>query len=187
MSFFELLLIAVGLSMDCFAVAICIAMAGKPGWKDVIRLAFFFALFQGGFPIIGWTIGDGLQHYIAAVDHWIAFAILAFIGGRMIVHSYHPETQKQFINIGKISVVITLSIATSIDSLVTGVSFGFIQVNIWVAALLIFIITFLNTLIAVRLGTKTRIIPVSWAERLGGVVIIAIGCKVVFDHLTSLS
>ncbi|MFH1297031.1 MAG: manganese efflux pump MntP family protein [Bacteroidota bacterium] len=181
MSTVELLLIALGLSMDCFAVAIGICACQRHSWRTILTLALFFGLFQAIMPVIGWLIGESLSDLIAAFDHWIAFALLAFIGGKMIAQSLKHEQQKAIRDI-KIPILITLSLATSIDALITGLSFGFIDVNILTAGIIIFVTTFLVTIIGAKLGEKTIFIPARWAERIGGIVLILIGLKVVLDH-----
>ena len=179
----SLILISLGLSMDCFAVSLSFGTAHKLHWKDVLLMAFLFGLFQGIMPLFGWLVGSSIQSLIAPVDHWIAFAILAFIGLKMIWQSFNTEEEKRSIDIRKITVLLTLSIATSIDALITGVGFGFIRVNILVAVSIISFITFVVSVIGAKLGEKTTFLPARWAEFFGGAVLIAIGVKVVVEHL----
>ena len=146
-------------------------------------MAFLFGLFQGVMPLIGWLVGSSIQSFIAPVDHWIAFAILAFIGLKMIWQSFTISGENRSIDIRKITVLITLAIATSIDALITGVGFGFIRVNILEAVVIISVITFFVSVIGAKLGEKTTFIPAKWAEILGGIVLIAIGVRVVLEHL----
>jgi manganese efflux pump family protein len=182
----ELFLISLGLSMDCFAVALTFGSSRKLVWKDVLRMAFLFGLFQGVMPIIGWLIGHSIQGLIEPVDHWIAFAILASIGVKMVWQSFLDGEEKRPVDIRKISVLITLSIATSIDALITGVGFGFIRANIYEAVIIISIITFAVSVIGAKMGEKTTFIPARWAEFMGGLVLIAIGVKVVVEHLAGI-
>ncbi len=183
MSFFEIVLIALGLSMDCFAVSLSFGTSQKLTWRDILRTATFFGLFQGLMPVIGWVIGNSIQRYIITVDHWIAFGILAFIGIKMIIQAFGIGESKKPMDIRKLSVLLSLSFATSIDALITGVSFGFIPVNILVTALIITVVTFLNTINGAKLGEKTTFIPAKWAEVIGGMVLIAIGTKILLEHL----
>jgi putative Mn2+ efflux pump MntP len=183
MNFFELFLIGLGLSMDCFAVAISLGSCHRPGWKDIIRMSLFFGIFQGLMPVIGWMIGDSFKSLIQSVDHWIAFGILGFIGLHMISQFFTIREKKKPINIRKTSVLISLSLATSIDALVTGITFGFIQVNILKAAVIIPIVTFIVSLTGAKMGEKSTFIPAKWAELFGGIVLICIGTKILFDHL----
>jgi putative Mn2+ efflux pump MntP len=182
----ELLLISLGLSMDCFAVALTFGTSRKLLWKDVLRMSILFGLFQGAMPLIGWFVGHSLQSFIEPVDHWIAFAILAFIGLKMVWQSFLIGDQKRSLDIMKISVLITLAIATSIDALITGVGFGFIRANILEAVVIISVVTFLVSVLGAKLGEKTTFIPARWAEFGGGIVLIAIGVKVVLEHLSML-
>jgi putative Mn2+ efflux pump MntP len=176
-------MISLGLSMDCFAVSLSFGFSQKLGWKDVLKMAFFFGLFQGVMPLIGWMVGNGFQPMIEPVDHWIAFAILGFIGIKMIWQSFSIGEEKRSINIRSYIVLITLSIATSIDALITGIGFGFIQVNIVKAVFIISIITFIVSVTGAKLGEKTTFIPARWAEFAGGLVLIAIGTNLLLVHL----
>lgn len=183
MNFVELLLISLGLSMDCFAVAIGLGSARRMSWKKILKLAFFFGLFQGLMPLAGWIVGNSFQSMVEAFDHWIAFAILAFIGVKMIIQSFRKEDEKKLLDINKLSVILSLAVATSIDALITGISFGFIRVNILEAVAVISVVTFLVSVLGARLGGKADFIPPSWAERIGGVVLIGIGVKILIEHL----
>ena len=183
MNLTSLFLISLGLSMDCFAVSLSFGTSRKLVWSDILLMAFLFGLFQGVMPLIGWLVGSSIQSFIAPVDHWIAFAILAFIGLKMIWQSFTISGENRSIDIRKITVLITLAIATSIDALITGVGFGFIRVNILEAVVIISVITFFVSVIGAKLGEKTTFIPAKWAEILGGIVLIAIGVRVVLEHL----
>jgi manganese efflux pump family protein len=183
MSLLEILLIGLGLSMDCFAVSVSFGICGKLAWKDVLKISIFFGVFQGVMPVIGWLIGTSFQSLIQAVDHWLAFGILAIIGIRMVSQFFVHETKRKTTDIRKTPVLLTLSVATSIDALATGISFGFIKVNILEAASIISGITFIVSLIGSRLGAKSTFIPAKWAELLGGIVLIVIGTKILLNHL----
>ena len=172
--------------MDCFAVSLTFGASRKLIWKDILLMAFLFGLFQGVMPLIGWFVGNSIKSFIEPVDHWIAFAILASIGIKMVWQSFLNGDERKPVDIRKISVLISLAIATSIDALITGVGFGFIRVNIIEAVVIISIITFLVSVIGAKLGEKTTFIPARWAEFAGGIVLISIGVKVVLEHLTFL-
>ena len=187
MSFLELFLLGLGLSMDCFAVSLTLGTAQKLQWKEVLTMAFLFGLFQGLMPLVGWVIGNTFQSLILSVDHWIAFGILAFIGFHMIIESFRLKENKKIIDASKISVLIGLAVATSIDALATGVGFGFMHVNIFRAVLIITTITFTVTIIGARLGIRSNLIPARWAELAGGIVLILIGVKILLTHLGYLS
>ena len=183
MSVLELFIIGLGLSMDCFAVSLSFSTCGRLQWKDVLKMSAFFGIFQGIMPLVGWFIGSSFQSLIRAVDHWLAFGILAIIGIRMIRQFFVHETKRKFTDIRKTSVLVTLSFATSIDALATGIGFGFIKVNIMEAVLIITGVTFIVSMIGSRLGARSSFIPARWAELLGGVVLIGIGTKILLDHL----
>ena len=184
MSFIELLLIALGLSMDCFAVSLSFGAQGKLVRKDILRIAFVFAVFQALMPVLGWLVGNAVKSYLADVDHWIAFAILAAIGLKMIWESFKEEHEKRPVDIREWKVLLGLALATSIDALVTGVSFGFISVNILLSVTIIGFITFLNSIAGAYVGIKSIHISARWAEITGGLVLIGIGVKIVLEHLS---
>jgi putative Mn2+ efflux pump MntP len=169
--------------MDCFAVSLSFGTTRKLLWKDILLMALLFGIFQGMMPLIGWMVGSSIQSFIAPLDHWIAFAILASIGTKMIWQSFSIGGEKRPVDIRKITVLLSLSVATSIDALVTGVGFGFIRVNIFEAVVIISIITFVVSVIGAKLGEKTTFIPARWAEIIGGTVLIAMGVKIVLEHL----
>jgi len=175
-------LIAFGLAMDCFAVALGICTCHRQSWRNILRMALFFGLFQGLMPVVGWLIGESLRDPIEAFDHWIAFALLAFIGGKMIFQSFRHQRDARIHDL-KLTVLLALAIATSIDALITGLSFGLIHVNILKAGMIIFVITFLVTIVGSKLGEKITFFSARWAETAGGVMLILIGIKVVLDHL----
>ena len=182
MSLVELILIALGLSMDCFAVAVGLCIYQRQSWHNILKMALFFSLFQALMPVLGWFVGDSLKELIVEVDHWVAFVLLALIGGKMILQSFNNRQDKRIHKL-TFPVLITLSVATSIDALITGLSFGFIEVNILRAGIIIFVITFLVTIAGAKMGEKTTFLPARWAERIGGIVLILIGVKIVLDHL----
>ena len=179
----EVFLIALGLSMDCFAVSVTFGTSRKLTWKDLLRMALFFGVFQGLMTFIGWWFGDAMKQFIESVDHWVAFSILSIIGARMIIESFKLHDEKKSMDIRKLNVLLSLSVATSIDALMTGVSFGFIQVDIIMTTLLISVVSFLVTVIGGKLGEKSTFIPAKKAELAGGIVLILIGIKILIEHL----
>jgi putative Mn2+ efflux pump MntP len=124
--------------------------------------------------------------YLSKVDHWIAFGILTIIGLRMIYESFKGEDEKRSVDIRDWKILLTLSLATSIDALITGVSFGFVKVNIALAALTIALVTFLNSLAGAWVGERSIHISPRWAEIIGGLVLIGIGIKIVLEHLATV-
>lgn len=186
MGWFSLVAIAVALAMDAFAVAIVTGLTVKPLTKrHVFRLGFHFGLFQFLMPLIGWAAGSAVQQYIEDFDHWIAFCLLGFVGGRMIWGSMHGDEE------GKRAVsdptsgwsLIVLSVATSIDALAVGLSLGVIGSGIVLPAAVIGVVAAVFTTAGMALGRK---IGSAWGKRVeiaGGFILVAIGIKIVVDHV----
>ena len=182
----SLLFIAVGLSADCFAVALSSSCAMKTLTRfQILRTSLSFGLFQAIMPVLGWLAGRTLINFIGSFDHWLAFALLGFVGGRMIWESFHPEREdEKKTDFTKGWVLLTLSLATSIDALAVGLSFAFLKVNILAASLTIGITCFLITIIGFILGRKVGEYVGKRAELVGGLILIAIGLKILLTHLS---
>lgn len=184
MSFFELFLLAVGLSMDAFAVSICEGLSMKKlNLKRAGILALFFGGFQAGMPLIGYLLGKNFQQYITSIDHWIAFLLLLIIGGSMIKESFDKDEEKKENKKFCLKYVSVLAIATSIDALAVGITFAFLQVRIVPAVCLIGITTFVLSFIGVKIGNVFGSKYKSKAELLGGIILIIIGIKILVEHL----
>lgn len=183
MNLLETFLIALGLSMDCFAVSLSFGAQKKLAGRDIFRVAFYFALFQGLMPVIGWAIGITLKVFLSRIDHWIAFGILTAIGLRMIWESFKGEDEKRSVDIRDRKVLLSLSLATSIDALISGLSFGFVQMNILLAISLIAVVTFLNSIAGALVGKHAIHISSRWAEIAGGLVLIGIGLRILSEHV----
>lgn len=183
MSFFEVFLIALGLSMDCFAVAISFGSKKHLSRLDIIRMGLFFGFFQGFMPLIGWFAGGKVSYLIEDADHWIAFVLLWAIGLRMVVQSFQKGELVKPTDIRDLRILLTLSIATSIDALVIGVSLGVAKVGLWKIISQISVVTFIMTFLGAKLGEKTSLIPPKRAELVGGLVLMGIGVKVLIQHL----
>ena len=185
MGIVELILIAIGLSMDSLAVSLTSGSMQCVSYKKGIKIAVVFALFQAIMPVLGWLVGVTFKDSIEQIDHWIAFSILFIIGLKMILEAVkiNPEDRKYSINNNKI--LILLAIATTIDAFVVGISFGFLNVSIINASIIIGIITFLFSYGGICLGKLNRFIKPRTAELIGGLVLILIGIKIVIEH-TSL-
>lgn len=189
----EIWLLAVGLAMDCFAVSIASGITlNRIRWKPMLVMAFFFGLFQAVMPLIGWLGTHFFSHLIEAVDHWIAFGILLFLGGRMVRESFKEEEVRHMPDATRLSVVLTLAVATSIDALAVGVSFACLGVDRWSSILpptgIIGLVSFLFSMTGLLLGIRfghglARRLK---AERLGGLILIAIGIKIVLEHTMNL-
>ena len=183
MSFLTLFLIAVSLSFDSFAVSVSSGLLKKEiiFWQAV-RIAFFLAFFQASMPIIGWLGGISIKDFIEPIDHWIAFGLLSAIGIKMILESFKDEESKN-VNPLDIRFIISISIATSIDALVVGISFAIIAVNILLAFFIIGSITFLASMLGILCGKKSGGKFGKRMEILGGVILIVIGLKILLEHL----
>ena len=189
MGFFELFLIGIGLSMDAFAVAICKGLGmERINKRDTLLLALFFGGFQALMPLTGYLLGSRFASYIERWDHWIAFVLLAFIGGNMIRESRagDKEDEEQPSN-GEVrhKELLVLAVATSIDALAVGVTFSMVElsVSIGLAVALIGCTTFLISLGGVCVGNVFGARYKSRAELVGGAILILIGVKVLLEHL----
>lgn len=181
----EVFLIGVGLSMDAFAVAICRGLKMQKfhaGQTAVIAL--FFGGFQALMPLLGWLLGKQFEKYITAVDHWIAFALLAIIGGKMIYDSFKKdEDDKSEKDIFNVKELFFMAVATSIDALAVGITFAFLSVNIWSSITIIGLTTFALSAIGVLIGHKFGAKYKNKAELAGGVILVLIGLKILLEHL----
>ena len=184
MSWLNLLGIAVGLAMDAFAVSIAAGLSlGRVTPRHVFRLAFHFGLFQFMMPILGWWVGSRIQSYVAAYDHWLAFGLLAFVGGKMLLDALSGQERETRSNPTRGWMLVMLSVATSIDALAVGLSMAFLRVSILLPCIVIGIVAALFS--GVGISFAGRILR-GWertAEVFGGVVLIAIGLRVVISHL----
>ena len=188
MSFFEIFMIGVGLSMDAFAVAICKGLNMRKLDKvQTLVSAFFFGGFQALMPFVGWLLGKQFEAYITSFDHWIAFVLLAFIGGKMIWDVFKGDDKDESCceEGAKLDVkeLFMLAIATSIDALAVGISFAFLQVNIVSAITLIGCTTFVISAAGVFIGHKFGSKYEDKASLAGGIILILIGLKILLEHL----
>lgn len=186
MGIVELILVAVGLSMDAFAVAVCKGLGMKRlDLRHAMVIALFFGGFQALMPLVGWALGAGFQSLIEPVDHWIAFVLLAFIGGKMLWDAFHEEDGQPSCPSEHLDVreILVLAIATSIDALAVGVSFAFLQVDIVPAVSLIGVITYALSFLGVGAGHLFGVRFEKPATIVGGVVLIGIGLKILLEHL----
>jgi manganese efflux pump family protein len=170
--------------MDCLAVSIaCGINMKKREWWPFLRIALSFSVFQGIMPIIGWLAGSTFKHLIESFDHWIAFGILLLLGVRMIYEQYHHHPDHKKLNPYKKRVIFMLSVATSIDALAVGLSFAILNINLYLSSCIIFVTTFIISTLGLIIGHhshKRHKIP---AELIGGLVLIAIGTKILIEHL----
>lgn len=185
MSLFEILLIAVGVSADAFAVSLSqgVTMRRAFRWQHALVIAGLFGAFQAVMPLLGWLLGRGFADAISGIDHWIAFGLLALVGGKMLWEAFHDDQDDEDVEPSlDLRGLLVLSVATSIDALAVGVSFAALSVNLPLALVLIGGVTFVISLAGVRLGCSVG----SWlgkpAEVLGGLILIGIGVRILLDH-----
>lgn len=188
MGFVELFLIAVGLSMDAFAVSVCKGLCMKRlnvGQAAVIAL--FFGGFQALMPLVGWVLGTQFERFITPVDHWIAFGLLALIGSKMLWDAFHEDGEEGMAcpADGKLDMreLTMLAIATSIDALAVGITFAFLRVDIVMSVGLIGLTTFVLSLFGVAVGHRFGARYERPATIVGGIVLILIGLKILLEHL----
>lgn len=190
--FFTLLLMGVGLAMDAFAVSICKGLSmRKVNKKQCLVIGLFFGGFQALMPFIGWVLGSQFEQYITSIDHWIAFILLGFIGGKMVVEAIREKDEA--VEVGKmdppldLKEMFILAIATSIDALAVGITFAFLQVPIVEAISIIGITTFVISVIGVYVGNFFGNRYKKKAELVGGMILILIGVKILLEHLGILA
>ncbi|MDD5066032.1 MAG: manganese efflux pump MntP family protein [bacterium] len=184
MDFLTIMLIAVGLAMDAFAVAITNGFTVKNiKLIDAVRIAFFFGAFQFLMPLLGWLAGLGLKNLILSIDHWIAFGLLVFIGGKMIYEAVIQKNTEKKETCLKLPVLLLLSLATSIDALAVGLSLSLLNISIMYPVIIIGGVTFLISFIGVFIGKKFGYLLGEKMEIFGGIILIGIGIKILIEHI----
>ena len=183
MGLIELFLIAVGLSMDAFAVSVCKGLAmPKCTFKKAAIVGLWFGGFQALMPAIGYILGAQFQEAIASIDHWIAFVLLALIGGNMIHEALDNDEEEADASLD-VKTMFLLAVATSIDALAIGITFAFLKVNIIPAVCFIGIVTFIISFAGVKIGNVFGTRYKNKAEIVGGVILILLGLKILLEHL----
>lgn len=195
MGLIEIFLTGVGLSMDAFAVSVCRGLQMRRGvnWRHLLIIAAFFGGFQALMPAVGYLLGSQFKDYIVAIDHWIAFGLLAFIGGKMLYDAIcdireqkngcpccEEQESEERLNVRQIAL---MAVATSIDALAVGITFAFLEVNVLIAIAIIGVTTFALCAIGVLVGHKFGAKFKDKASIAGGVVLILIGTKILLEHL----
>lgn len=184
MEILTVILLAIGLSFDSFAVSVSSGLnLPQIRFFQAVKIALFLAVFQAAMPLIGWLIGSRMKSVIEPVDHWVAFGLLGLIGGKMIYESFlNPET-REIKNPLELRVILMFSVATSIDALAVGFSFAAILSHILVLVFIIGTVTFLASMLGILLGKKTGTVINHYAEMIGGLILIGIGAKILIEHL----
>lgn len=179
----ELLFVSISLAMDAFAVSICKGLSMKKmNWKKAVIIGLYFGAFQAIMPTLGYFLGSGFDSLVTSIDHWIVFILLLFIGLNMIKDSFSKEIDDSNDNID-FKTMLILALATSIDALAVGITFAFLDVNIVLAFSIIGIITFVLSIIGVKIGNKFGDKYESKAQFLGGLILIFIGLKILLEHI----
>lgn len=183
MEFLTVFLLAIGLSFDSFAVSVCCGL-NLPHIRffQAAKIAISLALFQAFMPLVGWLVGNSVKSIIEPVDHWIAFGLLSLIGGKMIIESFIDSEAREIKNPLDIKVILTLSLATSIDALAVGFSFATLLNKILIAVFVIGLVTFIASMLGILLGKKTGPKINRYAEILGGLILLFIGVKILIEH-----
>jgi len=183
MDWLTLIGIAMALAMDAFAVALGAGLTLSPlSGRHLFRLGFHFGLFQALMPILGWLAGMTVQHWIAAYDHWIAFGLLGFVGGKMIWEAFKEEEGEDATDPTRGLTLVMLSIATSIDALAVGLSLAMLGISIWVPSLVIGLVAGAFTVAGMLLGRRLGAMWGRGVEVFGGLVLCGIGIKILLEH-----
>jgi putative Mn2+ efflux pump MntP len=180
-----IILIALGLSADCFAVALGGSVSIKSlRWPQVLRTALVFGIAQALMPFIGWLIGRTVIDFISGYDHWVAFGLLVIIGSRMLWEAFlEKDKRREGADISRGWLLFTLAVATSIDALAVGLSLAFLKINIAYASLIIGLVAFLITIAGFYLGRQAGQLLGQRARIVGGIILIAIGIRILLSHL----
>ena len=184
MDYFTIIAIALGLSLDTFAVSLSYGvMQNKIFISKAARIAIVFAVFQGGLTVAGYFLGSIISELLKALDMWIALALLSFLGVKMILEGVRRTEDKVVKDYSKPVILITIAIGTSIDAFAVGVSFAFLDVKIWISGIIIGIVTFLASMTAIRIGKSAGGKLGGKVEVTGGLILVAIGIKIFIEHI----
>jgi putative Mn2+ efflux pump MntP len=176
--------LAVGLAMDALAVAVATGLLlGRPSPGHVLRLAFHFGLFQFLMPVVGWAAGRTVEAAIRDYDHWVAFGLLAFVAGKMLWESRRRAEEAPAGDPTRGWLLLVLSVATSVDALAVGLSLAFLHVSIWLPSVVIGLVAFAFTAAGVLAGARVGRTLGRWPQIVGGVVLLAIGVRILVEHL----
>ena len=183
MTLLSIIILAIGLSMDSFAVSLTSGTLMQPfTLRRACKFALILALFQGLMPVVGWLLGIGFRELIESIDHWIALGLLLYLGGRMIIEAIRNEEQERF-DPCCTRTAMTMGLATSIDAMAVGISLTFLHVNIVQSAIIIGITTFIFSMAGLYIGKKVGSYLKKGAEIIGGIILILIGVKICIEHL----
>ncbi len=183
MGLLEIIIMSIGLAMDAFSVSICKGLLVKKyKFKNSIIIGLYFGLFHMIMPIIGYFLGSSFEKFITSIDHWVAFILLFLIGSHMINESFSKKKEKED-GSTKFNSMFPLALATSIDSLAVGITIAFLRANIYLTSIIIGVVTFVFSMIGVKIGNTFGRKYEKKAKLFGGIILIIIGIKILIEHL----
>jgi len=184
MDYFTILVIAIGLSFDTFAVSLSYGVVrSKILFRQASRIAIVLAVFQGGLTVAGYFLGSIVSDVLKATDHWIALGLLSFLGIKMIIEGLRKTKNEETKDFSSTIVLLTIALGTSIDAFAVGISFALLDVKIWEAGVVISAVTFLASMTAIRIGKSAGVRLGNKVEIIGGLLLIAIGLKIFLEHI----
>jgi putative Mn2+ efflux pump MntP len=187
MDYLTIIGIAVGLCFDTFAVSLSFGVIQfKVLFRQAVRLALILGIFQGGMTVAGFFLGSIVSNALKAVDHWIALGLLSILGIKMIIEGLKKQEMKEITDYSKPLVILTIALGTSIDAFAVGISFAFLDVKIWSAGIIIGAVTFLASMVAIRIGKSAGEKLGQRVEIVGGLILVAIGIKIFLEHILSV-
>ncbi|MCX6330205.1 MAG: manganese efflux pump MntP family protein [Bacteroidia bacterium] len=176
--------IALGLCFDTFAVSLsCGVVQYRILFRQALKIAFVFAFFQGGMTVAGYFLGSIVSDALKAIDHWVALGLLSFLGIKMIIEGFKDKEVKEIPDFTSLMVLFTIAIGTSIDAFAVGISFAFLDIQIWISGIIIGAVTFLASMTAIRIGKSAGARLGQRVEIIGGIILIAIGIKIFLEHM----
>jgi putative Mn2+ efflux pump MntP len=183
MDYFTIFAIATGLCFDTFAVSLSYGVVRyKILFRQAVRVAFILAFFQAGLTVAGYFLGSIVSDILKKFDHWIALGLLLFLGIKMIIEALKKEHEKEEIDYSNILILLTLALGTSIDAFAVGISFALLDEKIWLSGVIIFVVTFIASMAAIRIGKSAGERLGQKVEIIGGLILIAIGLKIFLEH-----
>ena len=184
MDYFTILVIAIGLSFDTFAVSLSYGVVrSRILFLQASRIAIVLAVFQGGLTVAGYFLGSIVSDVLKATDHWIALGLLSFLGIKMIIEGLRKTKNEETKDFSSTIVLLTIALGTSIDAFAVGISFALLDVKIWEAGVVISVVTFLASMTAIRIGKSAGVRLGNKVEIIGGLLLIAIGLKIFIEHI----
>jgi len=184
MDFLTILLVAIGLSFDTFAVSLSFGVVqNKVLFWQAVRVAILLAIFQAGLLVAGYFLGSFVSDFIKVADHWVALALLSFLGIRMMIEGIKRKENEEARDYTRIKELLTVAVGTSIDAFAVGISFALLDLKIWLSGVLIGIVTFLASMTAIRIGKSAGAKLGQRVEVAGGLILVAIGVKIFLEHM----